>query len=305
MSNRTIEQLNDIEDIKQLKARYCRLIDQKKWSELENDFVTDAVIEIAGAPGGADDTQRFTSVREFSDGLQKLMGPLISVHQVHAPEIEVLDEQNARGTWAVADRLVFPAGCPLKILQGWGIYQETYKKNFGRWQFASVRLERLLVEPVENPVVEDAKSIATKLLEYISSQDLDGIKNLFADEVEWFVPGSSSLLWTGQRKLGSQAPDFFAVMWPYYIEGRSSASINDIVADGRNVIILGTFSHIIKQNNKSFTTPVSLHLKVHDGKITYLQLYEDTLLISQAFNFADGPPAVRPGDVPKSLKSRS
>ena len=79
MSNRPIQQLNDIEDIKQLKARYCRLIDQKKWSELESDFVPDAAIEIAGAPGGADDTQRFTSAHEFVEGLKKLMGP-----QAHA-----------------------------------------------------------------------------------------------------------------------------------------------------------------------------------------------------------------------------
>ena len=65
MSSRTIEQLNDIEEIKQLKARYCRLIDQKKWDELQGNFLEDAVIEISGAPGGADDTQKFTSAREF------------------------------------------------------------------------------------------------------------------------------------------------------------------------------------------------------------------------------------------------
>jgi uncharacterized protein len=303
MPNRSREQLNDIEDIKQLKARYCRLIDQKKWSELESDFVTDAAIEIAGAPGGADDTQRFTSAHEFVDALRKLMAPLTSVHQVHAPEIEVLDEQNARGTWTISDRLVFPAGSPLKILHGWGIYHETYQKQSGRWQIASVRLERLLVEPVENEVSEDPKSVATQLLEHIGTRNLDGIKNLFADEIEWFVPGSSDLPWTGQRKLGSQAPEFFAVMWPYYAEGKSSASVKDIVADDENAIILGTFSHIIKQNNKAFTTPVALHLKVHDGKITHLQLYEDTLLISQAFDVADGAAAVRPGDIPKSLRS--
>ncbi len=51
MFDRTLEQLNDIEDIKQLKARYCRLIDQKRWDELEADFVPTATIEIAGAPG--------------------------------------------------------------------------------------------------------------------------------------------------------------------------------------------------------------------------------------------------------------
>jgi uncharacterized protein len=303
MSNRTIEQLNDIEDIKQLKAGYCRLIDQKKWDELEADFLADATIEIAGAPGGADDTQKFSSAHAFIEGLRKLIGPLVSVHQVHAPEIEILDAETARGTWTISDRLVFPDGNPLKILQGWGIYHETYKKVSGSWCFASVRLERLLVEPVKSTAPEDAKTVATKLLQCIGGKDLEGMKELFADEIDWFVPGSSDLPWTGRRTRGSQAPEFFAVMWPYYVEGKSAANIHDIISDGNNVIITGTFSHVIEQSGSSFETPIALHLKVEDSKISYLRLYEDTLLISQAFGAAGGGPAVGPRDLPKSLRT--
>lgn len=304
MSARTIEHLNDIEDIKQLKARYCRLIDQKKWDELEAEFMPDAAIEIAGAPGGADDTQRFTSSHAFIEGLRQLMGPLVSVHQVHAPEIAVLDAENAHGTWTISDRLVFPDGNPLKVLHGWGIYHETYRKISGTWRFASLRLERLLVEPVEGTAATNApKTLATKLLQCIGGKDLEGMKDLFADEVDWFVPGSSDLPWTGRRTRGSQAPEFFAVMWPHYVEGRSTADISDIISDGDNVVITGTFSHIVERNGSAFTTPIALHLKVKDGKISHLQLYEDTLLISQAFGAANGAPAVGPGDLPMSLRT--
>ena len=147
MSERTLTQLNDIEDIAQLKARYCRLIDQKRWTELEADFLPEATVEIAGAPGGADDIQRFTAAHSFIDGLRTLMGPVASVHPVHAPAIALLDPTHARGTWAVADRLVFPDGSPLRVLQGWGIYHERYEKVNGTWRIAELRLERLLVEP--------------------------------------------------------------------------------------------------------------------------------------------------------------
>lgn len=300
MTERTIEQLNDIEDIKQLKARYCRLIDQKKWGELEADFIADAAIEIAGAPGGAEDTQRFTTARAFVDGLRELMGPLMSVHQVHAPEIEILDAGSAQGVWTISDRLVFPDGQPLKILHGWGIYHETYRKVSGRWHIASVRLERLLVEPIRGAASPDARSVAIKLLECIDRHDLAGINDLFADDIDWFVPGSSALPWTGRRTRGSQASDFFAVMWPHYVPGRSSATVDDIVSDDENVIVLGSFSHVIESNGNAFATPVALHLKVAGGKIVRLQLYEDTLLISQAFGLVEGPPGVGPGDPPKS-----
>jgi Ketosteroid isomerase-related protein len=307
MSIRTLEHLNDIEDIKQLKARYCRLIDQKKWDELEADFVADAEIEIAGAPGGAEDTQRFSTAHAFIEGLRQLMGPLVSVHQVHAPEIEILDAETARGTWTISDRLVFPEGSALKILHGWGIYHETYRKVSGVWRFASVRLERLLVEPTENPnradAPDDARTVATKLLQSIGAKDLDGLRALFADEIDWYVPGSSELPWTGRRTRGDDAPEFFAGMWPSYVDGKSSADIKDIVVDGENAVIIGTFSHVIAKTGRTFTTPVALHVKVTDGRIRHLQLYEDTLLITQAFGAADGPPAVGPNDVPRSLRA--
>jgi len=299
MLNRTLEQLNDIEDIKQLKARYCRLIDQKNWEELEANFVLDATIEIAGAPGGANDTKQFSSAHAFVESLQQLMAPLVSVHQVHAPEIEILGPETAKGTWTISDRLVFPDGSPLKILQGWGIYHEIYRKESGCWRFVSVRLERLLVEPTESTFPNDAKTVATKLLQCIGSKDLDGMQELFAEEIDWFVPGSSELPWTGRRTKGSQAPQFFAVMWPYYVEGKSAAKIDDIVSDGSNVFITGTFSHVIAKSGRSFETPIVLHLKVHDDKINHLRLYEDTLLISQSFGVTEGAPAVGLGYLPK------
>jgi ketosteroid isomerase-like protein len=299
MFNRTLEQLNDIEDIKQLKARYCRLIDQKNWKELETNFALDARIEIAGAPGGANDTQQFGSAHAFVEGLQQLMEPLVSVHQVHAPEIQILSPESAQGTWTISDRLVFPDGSPLKILHGWGIYYETYRKDSGRWRFASIRLERLLVEPMESTIPNDARTVAARLLQCIGGKDLEGMKELFAEEIDWFVPGSSALPWTGRRTKGSQATEFFAVMWPYYVEGKSAAKIDDIVSDGSNVFITGTFSHVIAQSGKSFETPITLHLKVGNGKINYLRLYEDTLLISQSFDMVEGAPAVGPGHLPK------
>ncbi len=67
----------------------------------------------------------------------------------------------------------------------------------------------------------------------------------------------------------------------HYVEGKSTADIKDIIVDGDNVVITGTFTHVIAQNGRSFATAIALHLKVQGGKINHLQLYEDTLLISQ------------------------
>lgn len=57
----------------------------------------------------------------------------------------------------------------------------------------------------------------------------------------------------------------------------------------------------IESTGTPFTTPIVLHLKVENGKIHYLHLYEDTLLISQAFGLAAGARAVGPTDPPQDI----
>jgi hypothetical protein len=135
-----------LEEVKQLKARYCRLIDLKRWAELEQVFAPDVHVEIQGGSGGPDDAQRFSDRSSFLAGLRELMGPLRTVHHVHAPEIEILSATKAFGTWAVADRLVFPRGSPAGTLQGYGYYDEQYDRSSGAWVITDLRLSRVLSE---------------------------------------------------------------------------------------------------------------------------------------------------------------
>ena len=63
-----------------------------------------------------------------------------TVHQVHAPEIELTSATTARGIWALNDvvRLV-----PALTLHGYGHYHETYQKIDGRWRIKASKLTRL------------------------------------------------------------------------------------------------------------------------------------------------------------------
>jgi hypothetical protein len=121
-------------------------LDEKDWAGLEALFVEDVMVEIGGAAGAGDRPRSFRGRRDFLEELQQLMAPLVTVHQVSAPEIKILSQTDAAGIWAVADRLVFPAGSPIRVLQGYGHYREEYRKLQGRWSIASMRLTRLLVE---------------------------------------------------------------------------------------------------------------------------------------------------------------
>ena len=72
------------------------------------------------------------------------------------PEIEIQDEENATGIWAMDDVVDMPG----LLLQGWGHYHESYRKVKGDWKIARIRLTRLrlLQNGEEQPVQEDGRA---------------------------------------------------------------------------------------------------------------------------------------------------
>jgi hypothetical protein len=131
----TAEALGEIESIKQLKARYCRLLDTKDWAAWRAIFTDDFLSDTSEAGGkvieGADEFVAFT---------RKSLRNQATVHQVHAPEIELTSATTARGVWALEDVVRFGPGVNLR---GYGHYQETYEKIDGQWRIKSSKLTRL------------------------------------------------------------------------------------------------------------------------------------------------------------------
>src|SRR5581483_10569833 len=86
-----------IEEIKRVKARYCRLYDGRRWDDFRRLFTDDLVAELAGHG-------RFEGADAFLAGILARRGDadVRSVHHCHMPEIEVQGE-TATGIWAMQD----------------------------------------------------------------------------------------------------------------------------------------------------------------------------------------------------------
>src|SRR3569623_339235 len=135
----------DIDEIKKLKARYCRLLDTKDWSAWRTVF-TDDFVSDTSASGGVLITGADNMVEFIKKTLGKASQP--TVHQVHAPEIELTSPSTATGIWALNDVVRLAPGFNLA---GYGHYHETYEKVDGHWRIKTSTLTRLR-EDVFNPV---------------------------------------------------------------------------------------------------------------------------------------------------------
>lgn len=127
--------LREIEAIKQLKARYCRFLDTKDWQAWRGLFTDDFRSDTSPAGGklivGADDFVAFT---------RKNLRDRATVHQVHAPEIELTSATTANAVWALEDVVRLAPGVNLR---GYGHYRERYRKIDGQWLITASTLTRL------------------------------------------------------------------------------------------------------------------------------------------------------------------
>jgi hypothetical protein len=139
-----LRQLLDIEDIKRLKARYFRTLDQKKWAEWGQVFATDVNMDV---PEADLVLQGRDAVVEFVSGA--LEGAR-TVHHGNKPENDLTGPDTARGTWAMFDYVEWPSmeSGDRVGLHGSGHYVEEYAREDGEWRIARTRLDRLRVDPL-------------------------------------------------------------------------------------------------------------------------------------------------------------
>ncbi len=130
-----------LEDIRRLKARYFRYMDQQRWDEWEQLFTSDVHADFSQDGGIHEGAAAFRAHVEAG-----LLGA-ISLHHGHMAELEVVAPGVARGVWAMEDHILYPPGSSRGRLWGSGWYEEEYRLDErGTWRIARLRLRRQLVE---------------------------------------------------------------------------------------------------------------------------------------------------------------
>ena len=136
----TPEQLVEIEQIKQLKYRYLRCLDQKLWDEIRTCFVPETTAAYSGGKYAFEGSDAIVAFLERSMGAETFL----SSHRVHHPEIVLEAADRARGTWALED---------VVIEEKWGItirgaafYEDTYVKRGGEWKILHTGYRRTFEE---------------------------------------------------------------------------------------------------------------------------------------------------------------
>ena len=103
----TDTRLDDIEEIRRLKARYFRLMDQKRWQEWLDVFVEDVRI---ATPIDTPGQEPIVGRQAFVDFLAPILEGVITCHHGHTSEITITSSRAAtRGMTFLQNAVAAPA----------------------------------------------------------------------------------------------------------------------------------------------------------------------------------------------------
>jgi hypothetical protein len=125
--------LETLEEIRQLKYRYLRCVDEKLWDELADVLTPDATIDYGTRVYGKPLT--FTGRDDLIAFFRANLGPgIVTVHAAGQPEI-IVDGAAATGTWRFQDTVI--AAEHRVVIVGSAFYTDRYERCAdGQWRIS-------------------------------------------------------------------------------------------------------------------------------------------------------------------------
>lgn len=145
MPNEMLQQLVDIEDIKQLKARYCICVAKEDWKTFETLFAED--LQFITTDGVVHEPRSgFMAFHKKNIQEAKLWG----VIHCYTPLITLTGADNATGIWAMEDFHVWPGNEGPRIgHHAYGHYHEEYVRLPDGWRFKQIKVVTDRMYPLE------------------------------------------------------------------------------------------------------------------------------------------------------------
>jgi len=132
---RRLAELQDVEAIETLKARYWRAVDRKRPDDVEACFAPDAVIDFEGLPRYESREAFMALVRQAAANTQAF-----NMHHGQNPHIAITGANTAEGEWDI-----FYYGIDLDsqtLVQMAGAYTDTYVREHGTWLIATTKMRQ-------------------------------------------------------------------------------------------------------------------------------------------------------------------
>ncbi|MER5409330.1 nuclear transport factor 2 family protein [Streptomyces sp. NPDC002769] len=127
------------------------------------------------------------------------------------------------------------------------------------------------------------REVVEKFLGLLGAGDPDAVAKVFAEVIDWYVPGSDQLPWTGRRTTPAEVADYLRVLGENIVPEENVDKIEALIVEGEHAVLLREFTRTARSTGRVYEMPIAMHFQVTDDKISKLYLYEDTAKVAQAY----------------------
>jgi uncharacterized protein len=125
------------------------------------------------------------------------------------------------------------------------------------------------------------QQIVQQFLQYLSQRDLENITSLFADKIDWYIPGDEQKApWLGKRTSKHEVKAFFDLLWSD--TDPVDATIDHVFIDGNRAVIAGSFSTKMLKTGRIVDSLFFIHMVIDNDRIVWYRLLEDSLAVSRS-----------------------
>ncbi|WP_057937854.1 nuclear transport factor 2 family protein [Algoriphagus resistens] len=125
------------------------------------------------------------------------------------------------------------------------------------------------------------RDVITMLFESMSQRNLTRLSELFADQVDWEIPGDVQRApWVGKRENKTEVCAFYRLLWKN--TEPISASVETVMVDGHQGIVIGEFTTKMLLTDKIISSFFCIHIALKNNLIYRYRLYENTLTVSES-----------------------
>jgi ketosteroid isomerase-like protein len=129
---------------------------------------------------------------------------------------------------------------------------------------------------------ETTRAVIAEYDRLLKARDADGLAALFAEEVDWEIPGDlATVPWIGKRSTRAQVRAFYAEDVPKYLTP-DRFDVDATLVDGEVAVRTGDLRSQVQATGKWIESRFVQEFTVRDGRITRYFMHEDSWLVAQA-----------------------
>lgn len=133
-------------------------------------------------------------------------------------------------------------------------------------------------EATDGAGTEATRALVLDFLQRMGKRDPEQIAALFAEEVDWYIPGDTDAApWVGRRHTRAQVAEFYRML--YGAVTPLTADLQTLLVEGDTAVATGEFSSRMNATGRVLESLFFIQITVRDGRIVRYRLLEDTLAV--------------------------